>query len=125
MSSKEPARALGKAIVGATLATAARRFRDREAFYCATTDRRFTFRQTNERCNRLAHGLAALGLKKPDPVAFLCNNRAELPEIYYALAKSGLVGIPLNYRLAPAEIVALMRAMSARALLFETRFVAA
>jgi fatty-acyl-CoA synthase len=122
MSSKEPARALGKAIVGATLATAARRFRDREAFYCATTDRRFTFRQTNERCNRLAHGLAALGLKKPDPVAFLCNNRAELPEIYYALAKSGLVGIPLNYRLAPAEIVALMRAMGAQAMLFATRF---
>ena len=48
-----------------------------------------------------------------------------MPEIYYALAKSGLVGIPLNYRLAPAEIVALMRAMRATAMLFETRFVAA
>src|SRR5208283_1230315 len=65
-----------------------------------------------------------LGLAKPDTVAFLCNNRAELPEIYYALAKAGLVGIPLNYRLAPAEIVALMNAMDAKAMLFETRFAA-
>src|SRR5271165_2521230 len=117
-----PPRALGKAVVGPLLATAARRFRDREAFFCAGTGRRFSFCQTNERCNRLAHGLAGLGLAKPDTVAFLCNNRAELPEIYYALAKAGLVGIPLNYRLAPAEIVALMGAMGAKAMLFEARF---
>ena len=79
----------------------------------------------NERCNRLAHGLAGLGLNKPDVVGFLCNNRVELAEVYFALAKLGLVGIPLNYRLAPAEIVALMKAMGARAMLFETRFASA
>src|ERR1700722_9978685 len=118
----KPARALGKAVVGPLLATAARRFRDREAFFCAGTGRRFSFGQTNERCNRLANGLAGLGLMKPDTVAFLCNNRAEIAEIYFALAKTGLVGIPLNYRLAPVEIVALMSAMGARAMLFETRF---
>ena len=115
-------RALGKMVVGALMSTAARRFRDREAILCAGTGRRFTFRQINERCNRLAHGLAGLGLRKGDVVAFLCNNRAELVEIYFALAKLGLVGIPLNYRLAAAEIVELMRAMGARAMLFETRF---
>ena len=120
----QPARALGKAVVSTLLPTAARRFRDCEAFFCAGTGRRFTFGQTNERCNRLAHGLAGLGLVKPDTVAFLCNNRAELPEIYFALAKTGLVGIPLNYRLAPVEIVALMSAMGAKAMLFETRFTA-
>lgn len=117
-------RALGKAVVSTLLTTAARRFRDREAFFCAGTGRRFSFDQTNERANRLAQGLASLGLVKPDTVAFLCNNRAEIAEIYFALAKAGLVGIPLNYRLAPVEIVALMRAMGAKAMLFETRFTA-
>jgi acyl-CoA synthetase (AMP-forming)/AMP-acid ligase II len=48
-----------------------------------------------------------------------------LAEIYFALAKAGLVGIPLNYRLAPLEIVALMSAMGATAMLFEARFTAA
>jgi len=119
------ARSLGKMVVGSILTTAATRFPDREAFLCAGTRRRFTFRQTNERCNRLAHALMGLGLRKPDVVAFLCSNRAEVPETYFALAKSGLVGIPLNYRLAVPEIVTLMQAMGAKALLFETRFAAA
>ena len=118
-------RALGKMVVGALMSSAARRFRDREAIFCAGTGRRFSFRQINERCNRLVHGLAGFGLRKGDVVAFLCNNRAELVEIYFALAKLGLVGIPLNYRLAASEIVELMRAMGARAMLFETRFTSA
>ena len=115
-------RGLGKMVVGGILTSAALRFRDREAFLCAGTGRRFSFRQTNQRCNRLANGLTAAGLKKGDVVAFLYNNRVELPETYFALAKLGLVGIPLNYRLAPAEIVALVDAMGAQAMLFETRF---
>ncbi len=117
-------RSLGRMVVGSMLATAALRFRDSEAVFCAGTGRRFTFRQMNERSNRLAHALLGLGLRKPDVVAFLCNNRAEIAETYFALAKSGLVGIPLNYRLAPSEIVALMHAMGARALLFADRFAA-
>lgn len=118
-------RALGRMVVGGILTTAARRFRDREAIYCVGTGRRFSFRQVNERCNRLAQGLRSLGFSKPDVVAFLCSNRAELPEIYFALAKLGLVGIPLNYRLAPAEIVALMQAMGAKGMIYETRFASA
>lgn len=117
-------RSLGKMVAGAMLAGAALRFRDREALFCAGTGRRFTFGQANERCNRLAHALMGLGLRKPDVVAFLCGNRAEIVETYFALAKAGLVGIPLNYRLAPVEVMALMRAMGAKALLFADRFAA-
>ncbi|MBK1661401.1 class I adenylate-forming enzyme family protein [Paracraurococcus ruber] len=118
-------RSLGKMVVGSVLATASRRFRDDEALFCAGTGRRFTFGETNRRCNRLAHALARLGLRKPDVVAFLCNNRAEIAETYFALAKAGLIGIPLNYRLAPSEIIKLMTAMGAQALIFADRFSAA
>jgi acyl-CoA synthetase (AMP-forming)/AMP-acid ligase II len=117
-----PQRALGKMLVGNVIATAAARAPDKLAFYCASTGRRFTFRDTNERCNRLANSLASLGVAKGDVLAFLCSNRAEMPEIYFALAKSGIIGIPLNYRLAPTEAVKLLRAMGARALVFEARF---
>jgi fatty-acyl-CoA synthase len=115
-------RALGRMLVGNMIVTAAARTPDAVAFCCAGTGRRLTFRQTNERCNRLANALAGLGLIKGDVLAFLCSNRAEIPELYFALAKSGIVGIPLNYRLAPAEIVELMRAMGAKALVYEARF---
>jgi fatty-acyl-CoA synthase len=117
-----PQSALGKMLVGNVIVTAAARVPDKLAYYCATTGRRFTFRDTNERCNRLANALAGLGLAKGDVLAFLCSNRAEMPEIYFALAKSGIVGIPLNYRLAPAEMVELMQSMSATALIYESRF---
>src|ERR1700730_17168830 len=97
-------RALGKMLVGNIIVTAAARAPNKVAFYCAGTGRRFTFRQVNERCNRLANILARLGLAKGDVVAFLCSNRAEMPEIYFALAKCGIVGIPLNYRLPPTTM---------------------
>jgi fatty-acyl-CoA synthase len=115
-------RALGKMVVGNLIVTAAGRFPDKEAFYCTSTSRRFSFKQTNERCNRLAHALSDLGLRKGDTVAFLSTNRVEIVEIYFALAKAGLIGIPLNYRLVPAEMIALMREIGAKALVAERRF---
>jgi non-ribosomal peptide synthetase component F len=51
-------------VVGGVLTTAALRFRDSKALFCAGMGRRFTFGQTNERCNRLAHVLTGLGLRK-------------------------------------------------------------
>ena len=112
-------RGLGGMLVGNILVTAALRHPDREAYVCAGTGRRFTFRQTNARVNRLANALTALGLRKGDVVAFLSTNRVEVVEIYFALAKTGIVGLPLNYRLAPVEQVELVTSMGASGLLIE------
>ncbi|RCW69419.1 class I adenylate-forming enzyme family protein [Pseudorhodoferax soli] len=114
--------ALGQMVVGNMLATAAVRFAQREAWHCVPTGRRYSFAQANARCNRLANGLLALGLCPGECVAFLSTNRAEVAEIYFALAKAGLVGLPLNYRLAPVEMLALMQEVGAVALLCERRF---
>jgi acyl-CoA synthetase (AMP-forming)/AMP-acid ligase II len=116
------ARSLGKMVVGNILTTAATRFPDDPAVICAGTGRRFTFRETDARTNRLAQALTALGFGKGDVVAFLCSNRAEMVEIYFALARTGIVGLPLNYRLAAPEMLALMEAMGASGLLYEARF---
>lgn len=114
--------ALAELVVGNLLTTAALRFGDNEAFYCSTTERRIGFAALNARCNRLVHGLQAQGLRQGDCVAFLSSNRLELVEIYFALAKGGYVGMPLNYRLHPAEMGALMQEVGAAALLFEDKF---
>jgi acyl-CoA synthetase (AMP-forming)/AMP-acid ligase II len=109
-------------LVGSAISTSAIRYADKEAFICTSTGRRLTFKQVNERCNRLAHALMNQGYKKGDVVAFLSTNRVEVAEIYFALAKTGIVGIPLNYRLAPNEVVELMRAMKATGLVCEAKF---
>jgi fatty-acyl-CoA synthase len=115
---------LGQMRVGDVLDAAALRFPNREALFCTATGRRLSFAQLHERVNRLANALLGLGLRKGECVAFLSTNRAEVPEIYLALAKSGLVGMPLNYRLAPVEMVELMKEVGAVALVCERRFAA-
>lgn len=115
-------RALGKMLVGSVLKTSAARYGKREAIYCVATGRRVSFSQLNERCNRLANGLLGLALPRGSVVAFLCSNRAEIVEIYFALAKSGFVGLPLNYRLAPREIETLVVEMKAPVLFCDSRF---
>jgi fatty-acyl-CoA synthase len=66
--------------------------------------RSLTFRQWNERACRLANALLALGLAKGDRVAVLAYNCVEWMEIYVAMAKAGLVAVPINFRLLGPEI---------------------
>jgi len=115
-------KATGTLTVGNIARVAAVRYGDREAIYCSSTGRRFSFREVNRRANGLANGLMSLGLKKGDVAAFLSTNRAEIVEIYFALAKTGIIGIPLNYRLAPVEMIELMNHCGAQALLFDPWF---
>src|SRR4051794_35433661 len=64
-----------------------------------------TFRELERRANRLANALLGLGLRKGDRVAFQMSNRPAIVEIEVALYKAGLVKMPLNARLSPAEVV--------------------
>ena len=114
--------ALGQMVVGNVLSTTAARIPHAPAILCAGTGRRFTFAQLEERTNRLANALLGLGLGKGDVAAFLVSNRAEIVEIYFACARTGIVGLPLNYRLAGPELAALVRVMGAKALIYEQRF---
>jgi len=119
MTSKK---ATGTLTVGNIIKVASVRFRDREAIYCALTGRRFTYGEVNRRTNSLANGLLSLGVKKGQVCAFLMYNRAEIVETYFALAKIGVLGIPLNYRLAPAEMAELMNFCDAEYLIFDPAF---
>ncbi|MBN2028362.1 MAG: long-chain-fatty-acid--CoA ligase [Actinobacteria bacterium] len=76
---------------------------DKECIVC--DDVRLTWRQLNERVNRLANALAGLGVEKDNKVATLALNCHRLIEIYYATSKLGAVTVPLNFRLAPDELV--------------------
>ena len=66
--------------------------------------RSMTFRQWNERSCRLANALTGLGLKKGDRVAVLAYNCVEWMEIYTAVAKAGIIAVPINFRLLSPEI---------------------
>ncbi len=76
---------------------------DKECMVCG--DVRLTWKQLNRRVNRLANALAGMGVEKGTKVATLALNCHRLVEIYYATSKLGAVAVPLNFRLAPDELV--------------------
>ena len=72
-------------------------------------DASWTYRAFAERCDRLAHALQGeLGVRPGDVVAWLCGNTHELLEAYYGVLLAGGVLLPLNIRLAPAELRAIL-----------------
>lgn len=87
--------------VGETLAAQARLQPDRIG--ARDLERAMTFRQWNERACRLANGLLGLGLRQGERVAVFAYNRVEWAEIYAAVAKAGLIAVPVNFRLTGSE----------------------
>ncbi len=81
--------------------------------------RTLTFAQWHERASRLANGLLALGLVKGDRVALLAYNCIEWLEMYAALARAGLVAVPINFRLTAPEIGYIAAHCEARAFIVQ------
>jgi fatty-acyl-CoA synthase len=82
-------------------------------------NRSLTFRQWNERSCRLGNALLGLGLSKRDRVALLAYNCVEWAEMYVALAKAGLVAVPINFRLVGSEIQYIVEDCGARAMIVQ------
>ena len=102
-------------LTGEILAGNARRFPQRTAWFFQGES--WTWRQVNERVNRLANALLACGFKPQDRVAFLAENSHRLAEIYFAIAKAGLIAVPINARSVAREIDFLLKDVEARGLL--------
>ena len=71
-------------------------------------DRSETYGELDRRSNRLAQLLLSLGVSVGDRVAHLDRNDPLAPELLFACAKIGAAVVPLNWRLAPPELVKLL-----------------
>ena len=67
-------------------------------------DRRYTYKEFEERVNRLASRLRDTDLQKGDRVAFLCYNIPPMLEAHFAVPLAGLVLVAINYRLSANEV---------------------
>jgi long-chain acyl-CoA synthetase len=81
-----------------------------------------TFRDLNERSNRLANGLLGLGIKKGDRVGMLLRNCCEFIEIDFALSKTGIVRVPLNARLTGKDHEYMLNDSGSNVLIFGEEF---
>jgi long-chain acyl-CoA synthetase len=72
-------------------------------------DRELTYAQLDERTNRLANALLAAGVRAGSRVAYLDRTAPEAIELLLAAAKIRAVAVPLNWRLAGPELLAVLR----------------
>jgi fatty-acyl-CoA synthase len=77
------------------------RFPDRTAL--AMDDYELSWRDLDRRVDRLSDALLDAGLNSGDRAAILLGNRPEYFELYFACARSGVIAVPINFRLTPAE----------------------
>lgn len=81
-----------------------------------------TWAQVQARVERIAGALGGLGLARGDRVAMLGGNSIAYFEFYFAVLAAGGIAVPVNTRLAPAEIADLLHDSRARILIVEPPF---
>lgn len=109
--------------IGLFLAKRAELSPDLEAIVDAgASERRFTYTQLNERCNRIANALLDKGVKKGDRVAVVLMNCPEYVETFFAVAKIGAVVVPINWRLVPDELAFILKDSGATVLIYGEDF---
>ena len=71
-------------------------------------DNRRTYAELGSRCRRLAGAMRKLGLAPQDRVGVIALNSDRYLELYLGLPAAGFVLVPVNSRLAPAEMRAIL-----------------
>lgn len=106
--------------IGELLASSARKFPGKEAI---VFDRfRLDYRTLDQRANRFGNAIAGLGLRKGDRCAILLGNRGEWAEIYFGLAKAGVIAVPVNFRFTQAEAGYVLDDSGAAALVYDETY---
>jgi len=104
-------------ILGELLSRNARRYPEKTALVCGDT--RLSFRQLNDRVNRLANGLMSLGLRKGDRVVIIADTSPQHMEVSFATLKCGMVVASLNPRLPTRDLLHLMNNAAPKAVVLD------
>jgi acyl-CoA synthetase (AMP-forming)/AMP-acid ligase II len=81
--------------------------------------RETTYAELNQRVNRLARGLLALGIGKGDGVALSVGNSIEHLEIIFAAAKIGALAIPLDVQWKALELASVLAAFEPKLIVLQ------
>jgi fatty-acyl-CoA synthase len=91
---------------------ARRLYADREAVIDG--ERRFTYREFFERCDRWSSALQKLGVKPGERVATIAPNTHAHLEAFYAVPQIGAVIVPINFRLTAADFAYILNHSGAK-----------
>lgn len=86
-------------------------------------ERATSYAEFDRHTNQVANGLIAAGLRPGARIAYLGKNTDYYFEILFGAAKAGVVAAPVNWRLAPPEIVYILNDSGAEMLFVGGEFV--
>jgi fatty-acyl-CoA synthase len=110
--------ALRRQTLADLLHRSAKRFPDKTAIICGSTA--WSYAEFNALCDRLAAGLAALGVGKGARIAILSHNSHAFAALRFALARLGAVLVPINFMLKPEEAAFILKHAGAEMLATDT-----
>lgn len=85
-------------------------------------DVRWTYAEVEKRVNKVFHTVKGLGVSEGGRIAILDYNSYRYMELYYGLAPSGRVLLPLNIRLSAEEYTYILNDAEAEAIIFQADF---
>ncbi|MFO1023554.1 MAG: long-chain fatty acid--CoA ligase [Acetobacteraceae bacterium] len=101
----------------------AARHPDRLATYDLHTGRKHTYRVFNERIDRLAGTFRTrYGIARGDRIAVLAPNGTDTFDVQFACARLGAILVPLNWRLAQAELQGILADCAPKLLVYDVDF---
>lgn len=80
-------------------------------------EKRFTWKELDERAKAFANSLFELGLEQGDRVAIYAKNSNQWVEALFGLAQVGLVSVTVNYRLTANEVAFIVENSGAKAII--------
>jgi fatty-acyl-CoA synthase len=95
---------------------------DKPFLVCDDDGRQYSNAEFDARVNRLANSLPSVGITRGDRVAALFPNNPEFLELLFAAGKTGVIMVPLNFRLTPPEIAYILNDSGATVLLYTSDF---
>ena len=107
--------------IGDLLVRNANKFPHKTAVVAET--RSFSFRELNDRVNRLANSLLDSGLRKGDRIGVLVHNGYPFLEIYFASAKTGAIFCPYNNHFKQSELKDILDYSTPKYLFVDSDFV--
>lgn len=90
--------------------------------FVITDERTITYSETMRWADRLADGLAAIGVRPGDHVGIVMANYLEFVPVKFAVAKAGAVAIPFNYLYRTDELRYVLRQSECSVLITMTGF---
>ena len=110
----------GEWTLGSLLATRAEQEPDREIVRFEETA--VTFGELDEAASRVASALGALGLRQGDRAAIMLGNRAEYLELWFGMARAGIVEVPLNTGVRGDMLVHMLNTTGCRLLVIDAQW---